>query len=229
MKKIIEKIKKCETLSNIILFVTNIFFVTILNIRGVKISYLGRYNFFSEINIESKTLIRKHCYLRGKLNIGKFSVLSHGVWIVGNNNTNTQIGKYTLIGPEVLIYSYNHVTNHLSIMKNFLKGFETESIETKGDTIIGNDVWIGRRAIILAGVKIGDGSIIGAGAVVTKNVKPYSIVGGVPAKEIKKRFNDTLIKNLINLKWWNLPIETLNKNKKLFELDLKDKDKINFE
>ena len=75
----------------------------------------------------------------------------------------------------------------------------------KGDTVVGNDVWIGYEAVILAGVKIGDGAIIGARAVVTKDVPPYTIVGGVPAKFIRKRFSDEVIDALLRLKWWELP------------------------
>ena len=77
--------------------------------------------------------------------------------------------------------------------------------DNKGDIVIGNDVWIGFEAVILAGVTIGDGAIIGARAVVTKDVPPYTIVGGVPAKPIRKRFSDEDIAALMALKWWDLP------------------------
>lgn len=79
----------------------------------------------------------------------------------------------------------------------------------KGDTVIGNDVWIGRESIIMPGVKIGDGAIIAAYSVVTKDVEPYSVVGGNPARFIKKRFNDELIELLLEFKWWDLPPEKL--------------------
>lgn len=79
----------------------------------------------------------------------------------------------------------------------------------KGDTVIGNDVWIGRESIIMPGVKIGDGAIIAACSVVTKDVEPYSVVGGNPARFIKKRFNDELIELLLEFKWWDLPPEKL--------------------
>ena len=77
--------------------------------------------------------------------------------------------------------------------------------DNKGNIVIGNDVWIGFEAVILAGVTIGDGAIIGARAVVTKDVPPYTIVGGVPAKPIRKRFSDEDIAALMALKWWDLP------------------------
>ena len=78
-------------------------------------------------------------------------------------------------------------------------------------TVIGNDVWIGKRAIIKAGVKIGDGAVVGAGAVVTKDVPPYAIVAGVPAKIIKYRFDEDTIAQLLKTKWWNLSDEELEK------------------
>ena len=83
------------------------------------------------------------------------------------------------------------------------------SWDNKGDIIIGNDVWIGFEAVILAGVTIGDGAIIGARAVVTKDVPPYTIVGGVPAKPIKKRFDEEMIELLLEIQWWNFQPEQL--------------------
>lgn len=80
---------------------------------------------------------------------------------------------------------------------------------TKGDIIIGNDVWIGYEAVIMAGVHIGDGAIIGARAVVTKDVPPYTIVGGTPAKEIRKRFDEDVVKKLLRLQWWDWSIDEI--------------------
>lgn len=82
------------------------------------------------------------------------------------------------------------------------------SWDNKGDIVIGNDVWIGYEAVILAGVTtIGDGAVIGTRAVVTKDVSPYTIVGGVPAQPIKKRFSDKTITDLLEIRWWNWPRE----------------------
>jgi carbonic anhydrase/acetyltransferase-like protein (isoleucine patch superfamily) len=80
---------------------------------------------------------------------------------------------------------------------------------SKGDTVIGNDVWIGRSARVMSGVTICDGAVIGAYSVVTKNVCPYTIVGGNPAREIRKRFSDQQIAALLAIKWWNWPIEKI--------------------
>ncbi len=82
----------------------------------------------------------------------------------------------------------------------------------KGDIIIGNDVWIGYEAVIMAEVKIGDGAIVGTRAVVTKDVMPYTVVGGVPAKQIKKRFSDETISQLLKIRLWDRPKERIAKN-----------------
>ena len=88
----------------------------------------------------------------------------------------------------------------------------TSAWDHKGDIVIGNDVWIGYEAVIMAGVTIGDGAIIGARAVVTKDVPPYTIVGGVPAREIRRRFSDDVIARLLELKWWDWPAEQIQRN-----------------
>jgi virginiamycin A acetyltransferase len=82
----------------------------------------------------------------------------------------------------------------------------------KSDTIIGNDVWIAYNITIMPGVHVGDGAIIASGAMVTKDVEPYSVVGGNPAKEIRKRFTNQQIETLIEIQWWNWDIEKLNTN-----------------
>ena len=83
---------------------------------------------------------------------------------------------------------------------------------SKGDIVIGNDVWIGMNAKIMSGVKIGDGAVVAANSVVTKDVPEYTIVGGNPAKIIKKRFTDEIIEVLLNIKWWDWDEEKINKN-----------------
>jgi virginiamycin A acetyltransferase len=82
-----------------------------------------------------------------------------------------------------------------------------EAWDNKGDTVIGSDVWIGYEAVILQGVHIGDGAIVGARAVVTKDVPPYTIVGGVPARELSKRFPPETVERLLKLRWWDWPTE----------------------
>ena len=87
-----------------------------------------------------------------------------------------------------------------------------ESWDNKGDIIIGNDVWIGFEAVVLAGVTVGDGAVIGTRAVVTKDVPPYTIAGGIPAKPIKKRFDEDTISDLLSIKWWDWSNEKIARN-----------------
>jgi virginiamycin A acetyltransferase len=130
------------------------------------------------------------------------------------------IGKFCMIasGVTFIMNGANHLTDAVSTypFAIFGKGWEHamdgKAYPNKGDTIIANDVWIGYNATIMAGVTIGDGAIIATKSVVTKNVEPYTIVGGNPASEIKKRFPDATIQRLLKLKWWDWSIEKITKN-----------------
>lgn len=123
------------------------------------------------------------------------------------------IGKFCSIacGTKFLFNCANHTLKSLSTytFPLFYEEWELEKSnittawDNKGDIVIGNDVWIGYDAVIMAGVTIGDGAIIGTRAVVTKDVESYSIVGGIPAKEIRKRFSPDIIASLQKLQWWN--------------------------
>ena len=132
------------------------------------------------------------------------------------------IGKFCSIacGARFLFTSANHTMKSLSSY-TFPIFFEewgldkkkvTDAWDNKGDIVIGNDVWIGYEAVILSGVTIGDGAIIGARAVVTKDVPPYTIVGGVPAKPIRKRFDEESITQLLEMRWWDWPQEKIAQN-----------------
>ena len=87
-----------------------------------------------------------------------------------------------------------------------------DSWDNKGDIVVGNDVWIGYEAVVMAGVKIGDGAIIGARSLVTKDIPPYTIVGGLPAKPIRKRFSEETILRLLEIRWWDWPREKISEN-----------------
>jgi virginiamycin A acetyltransferase len=123
------------------------------------------------------------------------------------------VGKFCSIacGAKFLFTSANHTLKSLSTYPfplffeewNLDKKHVKSAWDNKGDIVIGNDVWIGYEAVILSGVHIGDGAIIGARAVVTKDIPPYTVVGGIPAKEIKKRFDEEIINKLQQIQWWN--------------------------
>ena len=134
------------------------------------------------------------------------------------NHDKLKIGKFCSIacGAKFLFNSANHTMRSLSTypFPIFYEEWEhgiwaDKAWDNKGNIVIGNDVWIGYEAVILAGVTIGDGAIIGARAVVTKDVPPYTIVGGVPAKFIRKRFSDDTTNELLSMRWWDLPPEKI--------------------
>ncbi len=130
------------------------------------------------------------------------------------------IGKFCMIasGVTFIMNGANHLAKSISaypfaIFGNGWEGaMDGKSYPMKGDTIIGNDVWIGYNATILAGTTIGDGAIIAANATVTKDVAPYTVVGGNPATEIRKRFSAEEVERLLQLKWWDKNIEWITQN-----------------
>lgn len=129
------------------------------------------------------------------------------------------MGKFCSIacGAKFLFTSANHTQKSLSTypFPIFFDEWDldvediTSAWDRKGDIIIGSDVWIGYEAVIMSGVTIGDGAIIGARSVVTKDIPPYTIVGGVPARQIRRRFSDEIIAALLDLKWWDWPTEKI--------------------
>lgn len=130
------------------------------------------------------------------------------------------IGKFCMIASDVtfIMNGANHLSEAISTYPFAIFGhdwsnaMEGKEYPEKGNTIIGNDVWIGYGATIMPGVTVGDGAIIATKSVVTKDVAPYSIVGGNPAKEIKKRFSEEDIKKLLEISWWDWPIEKITEN-----------------
>lgn len=172
---------------------------------------------------EGKNAVPDRCNFSGEIKIGYATTLGTNNFLHGN----IKIGKYCQFGADVAIHTTNHPVTYLStyINSNLFSGELKKFKETK-ETIIGNDVWIGHNAIIVGGVTIGNGAIIAAGSVVTKNIDPYTIVGGVPAKVINKRFSDKIISEIEALKWWDKSKDELVKIKHLFFVDFKNKDSI---
>ena len=131
------------------------------------------------------------------------------VWTESHHESKLIIKSYTSIANGCNFFlGSNH--NFKNITTYIFK--DSTKLLTNGDIIVGHDVWIGYGSTIMSGVTIGDGAVIAAGSLVTKNVDPYSIVGGNPAKEIKKRFNQEDIHALLNIKWWNWPSHKIKEN-----------------
>lgn len=130
------------------------------------------------------------------------------------------IGKFCMIASDVtfIMNGGNHLHDAISTYpfaifgKDWANAMDGKSYPNKGDTRVGNDVWIGYGSTIMPGVTIGDGAIIATKSVVTKDVDPYTIVGGNPAVKIKKRFPENKIEELLKIKWWDWPIEKITKN-----------------
>ncbi|TVQ49119.1 MAG: Vat family streptogramin A O-acetyltransferase [Gloeocapsa sp. DLM2.Bin57] len=138
-------------------------------------------------------------FIGDKLIIGKFCAISRGVKFI-MNGANHQMSGFSTYPFEIFGNGWEKVTP------------QAQEYPYKGDTVIGNDVWIGYEAVIMPGVKIGDGTIIGAKSVVTKEVKPYSVVGGNPAKLIRQRFSPEIIKILLEIAWWDWDIVKITNN-----------------
>lgn len=166
---------------------------------------VGDYTIYNDfvhdpVMFEQNNVLYHYPINKDKLIIGKFCSIACGVRFLFNsaNHTLSSLSTYTFpLFYEEWDLKQQDVVN---------------SWDNKGDIIIGNDVWIGYEAVILSGVTVGDGAIIGTRAVVTKDVPPYTIVGGVPAKPIKKRFSEDTIVSLLKIKWWDWPKEKITNN-----------------
>lgn len=164
------------------------------------------------------TLKNKNIIVGDFTYIADFDFESHVTHHYDFNNDKLIIGKFCQIasGVEFIMNGANHQMNAVSTYPFYtLEGWnqeapKKENMPLKGDTVIGNDVWIGQNATILPGVHIGDGAIIGANSVVGSDIKPYTIVVGNPAREIRKRFDEDLIEILEKVKWWDKSIKEIN-------------------
>jgi virginiamycin A acetyltransferase len=169
------------------------------NIIKAQNIIVGDFTYYDDPdNVENfmKNILYHFDFVGDKLIIGKFCQIATGVRFIMNGG--------------------NHAINGFSTFPFAAFGDEWSSVslnaESKGDTIIGNDVWIGNSVTIMPGIAIGDGAIIATNSVVTKNVDPFCIVGGNPAKLIRKRFNEETIQALLKIKWWDWSIEEITKN-----------------
>ena len=156
---------------------------------------VGDFTYFSDLDFE-KHVTHHYDFIGDKLIIGKFCQIAAGVNFIMNGANHHMNAVSTF--PFYIFESWEQQVPPLSEMP------------LKGDTIVGNDVWIGQNATILPGVHIHDGAIIGLSSVVASDVPPYTIVAGNPAKEIRKRFDDELINLMLEFRWWDLSIEEIN-------------------
>ena len=175
--------------------------VFLKNVVKAKNIIVGDYTYYDDADnpqdFERKNVLFNYEQFGDKLIIGKFCALASGVTFV-MGAANHRLGSISTYPFNVFGGAWTRNTPpHLS------------QLTLKGDTVIGNDVWIGRKSVIMPGVKIGDGAIVAAYAVVTKDVEPYTLVGGNPARMLKKRFDDGMIALLQELKWWDFAPDAL--------------------
>ncbi|MBR8829425.1 MAG: Vat family streptogramin A O-acetyltransferase [Gomphosphaeria aponina SAG 52.96 = DSM 107014] len=174
---------------------------------------IGDYTYYDDPedseNFERNVLYH-YPFIGDKLIIGKFCALARGVKFM-MNGANHQMSGFSTYPFAIFGNDWGRVIS------------KQEELVFKGDTVIGNDVWLGYEAVIMPGVNIGDGAIVAAKSVVTKDVQPYTIVGGNPAKLLRQRFPDETIKTLLEIAWWNWDIEKITRNlEKIVAADLAD-------
>lgn len=187
----------------------------------MKLSYL--YAKFVKVVLRGKAVVGSEVDRTSKIcsgcsvvnsKVGRYSSIGYDNSIVG-----CTIGNFCSLADNIAIGMAEHPMHWASTSSVFedvghsgpKKRFARIALPEARRTEIGSDVWIGQRATIKAGVKVGDGAVIGAGAVVTKDVEPYSIVGGVPARHIRYRFDESLRQALLESRWWELSDEDLSK------------------
>lgn len=159
------------------------------------------------------------CVCMGNISIGDYVCIFGSGTILSSVNSSITIGNFTAIGQNVSIQDSDHRLDRASIYfmsRDMFAGDVSIDMSTKGDIEIGEDVWVGSNSVILSGVKIGRGAVIAAGSIVTKDVAQYTIVGGNPAKFLKKRFSDETIEELEKLQWWNWSYDKIMENKGFF-------------
>ncbi|AKA70918.1 CatB-related O-acetyltransferase [Clostridium scatologenes] len=171
---------------------TTVYLKNVITNSNIFIDDFTMYNDFynDPKDFEKKNVLYHYPINKDKLIIGKFCSIACGAKFIFNSANHTQKSLSTYPFPIF----YEEWDNTMKVC---------EAWDNKGDIVIGNDVWIGFEAVIMSGVHIGDGAIIGTRALVTKDVPPYTIVGGIPARIIKRRFEDSVIEDLLKVQWWN--------------------------
>lgn len=176
-----------------------VYLKSVITCQNIEVGDFTIYNDFvnDPRDFEKNNVLYHYPINHDRLIIGKFCSIACGAKFIFN------CANHTL--KSLTTYTFPLFFEEWGLQKSEV----VSAWDNKGDIVIGNDVWIGYEAVIMAGVTIGDGAIIGTRAIVTKDVEPYSIVGGIPAKEIRKRFAPDIITRLQKLQWWNWPPEKI--------------------
>lgn len=184
-------------------------------------------NFFFPKKLPSYVTLKKDASLNVNSQIGAALTIEEGTRIknalIVKGSGNVTIGKYCAFGRNIRIQLSSHSMNYANMNEHFQKKFGFNSIMKKydsSDVKIGNAVWVADDVYILPGVTIGDGAVLAAGTIVTKDVEPFSVVAGIPGKRIKYRFKTSIIEELQSICWWDWSDEKMKRNKVFFEKDL---------
>jgi virginiamycin A acetyltransferase len=196
---------------------------------------IGSYSYIDSSTIQGNVTVGDHsavvqAVISGNVRIGRYTSFNGPVSDIVTKIHDVSIGNFCSIARNCTIQEFNHITDRCTsyyIFRNLLdakdrqefiwSGSEDKDITSNGPVKIGNDVWIGAQCIILSGVTIGDGAVIAANSTVTKDIPPYAIAGGTPAKPLKYRFEQPIIEALLKLSWWNWDDETIRSNRDFFE------------
>jgi len=188
-----------------------------------KVTLSGFSRGIQNVTFEGKNAVPDGCNFSGEIKIGFGTTLGYRNLLSGSIN----IGKYCQLGVDVALHATNHPKSFMTtyINQNLFDG-QLKQLKEVNNIKIGHDVWLGHGVIVVGNVTIGNGAIVAAGSVVTKDVAPYTIVAGVPAKEIRKRFSDSIIQEIEALQWWDKSEEDLEKIKPLFFKDFTNRHSI---
>lgn len=195
---------------------------SLFSIKKLTHKKVSFFSFWSkDSTFTKKTILCRGCSLNSS-HIGKYCRVQ-----INTQVGHTTMGNFSAVGRDSVLGPGNHPTNYLTTNSVFYRkgswGFRDEwceeiDFDENARINIGGDVWIGRHVMVMNGVTIGDGAIIAAGAVVTKDIPPYAIAGGIPAKVLKYRFPPEIIERLLEIKWWNLSDEEITRVKDLFHI-----------
>jgi acetyltransferase-like isoleucine patch superfamily enzyme len=185
----------------------------------LELNRLGEYSFGKGTNISSASAL-------AGFSTGNYTHIGGGSSVSCTPEMPAKVGSWSSFGQHVFIGTREHPVDTASTSFNLFCEPDGriadwyEAVKRRGPVTVGSDVWVGIRACILRGVSVGDGAVIGAGAVVTKDVEPYVIVGGVPARPIRRRFSPEVAKQLLEIRWWDWPMDKIRRNARFFTTPL---------
>lgn len=192
---------------------------------------IHRYAVVKNSNIQGNVIIGEHskvidALISGNVEIGRWSTFNGPNSDIYSMINSVTIGNFCSIARNVSIQEYDHHFERLTsyfIHQNMFGENIKNDIFSKGDIIVGNDVWIGTQSVILSGANISNGAVIGANSVVNSYIPPYAVAVGSPAKVVKFRFSNQVIEKLLTLQWWHWTDEKLKANSHIFDLPLTEK------